>query len=77
MSKYTNSYRALQILLEITINSEPDYDIFKKVFFEIAGLDDPDQKVPFDPRKTHKLIDEFEHLLAPREFKQVLKDFKY
>lgn len=69
MSKFTNSYRALQVLLDINLDSEPGYDSFKKLYFEIAGLDDPDQKVPFDPRKTHKLIDEFEHLLAPREFK--------
>ena len=68
MSKYTNCYRALEILLSINIDSEPDYEAFKKMYFDIAGLDDPDLKAPFDPRKTHKLIEEFEHLLSPSVF---------
>jgi len=68
MSKYTNCYRVLQSLLTIFIDSEPEYDSFKKTFFEVSGLDEPDLSAPFDPRKSHKLVDEFEHLLAPRVF---------
>jgi len=45
------------------------------MFFEIGGLDDPQGKAPFDPRKTHKLVDEFEHFLDPKEFGQIVRDF--
>jgi hypothetical protein len=56
------------VLLDINIKEEPHYDGFLKMFFEIGGLDDPQGKAPFDPRKTHKLVDEFEHFLDPKEF---------
>lgn len=46
------------------------------MYFEIGGLDDPEQRPAFDPRKTHDLLREFEHLLLPREFAQIKKNFK-
>ena len=36
---------------------------------EIGGLDDPMGRAPFDPRKTHAVVKEFEHFLEPREYK--------
>lgn len=56
MSKYTNCYRVLQSLLTIEIDSEPEYETFKKTFFDVSGLDEPDLAAPFDPRKNHKLV---------------------
>ena len=76
MSKYTQCYKALKILLDIKIDNEPEYDQFLKIYFEIAGLDDADQKPAFDPRKTNSLLNEFEHLLLPKEFSQIQKNFK-
>ena len=76
MSKYTNCYRALQSILSISIDSEPEYESFRKTFFDVSGLDEPDLHAPFDPRKTHRLLDEFEHLLSPKVFGQVCRDFK-
>lgn len=76
MSKYTNCYRVLQSILSIGINSEPEYDSFKRTFFDVSGLDEPDLHAPFDPRKTHRLLDEFEHLLSQKVFGQISRDFK-
>lgn len=76
MSKYTKCYKALTILLDIKIDNEPEYEAFLKMYFEIAGLDDPDMKPAFDPRKTNGLLGEFQHLLLPREFNQIQKNFK-
>lgn len=59
MSKFTKCYKTLFTLLDITLNELPDYDEFLKVYFEIGGLDDPDLRPQFDPRKTKDLIDEF------------------
>jgi hypothetical protein len=56
MSKFTKCYKALTILLDIRIDTAPEYDQFLKMYFEIAGLDDPDQKPAFDPRKTNGLL---------------------
>ena len=76
MSKFTKSYRCVQGLLEIDVNSEPDYDQFLRNYFEIGSLDSPDGRTPFDPRKSSLLIKDFEHLLEPREFVNIQKDFK-
>ena len=76
MSKFTKSYRCVQGLLEIDENSEPDYDQFLRNYFEIGSLDSPDGRTPFDPRKSSLLIKDFEHLLEPREFNNIVKDFK-
>lgn len=58
------------------MSSEPDYDRFLKNYFEIGALDSADGRAPFDPRKSSLLIKEFEHLLEPREFCNIQKDFK-
>jgi len=69
MSKYTNCYRVLKCLLSINIEKEPEYDSFRKTFFDVSGLDEPDLAAPFDPRKNHDIVAEFEHLLSPKVFK--------
>ena len=75
MSKFTNCYRCVIALLEINVYQEPDYDAFLRNYFEIGALDRPDGRAPFDPRKSSTLIKEFEHLLEPQEFKNIIKDF--
>jgi hypothetical protein len=76
MSKYTLCFKSLQALLDININSEPEYSFFEQLYFEIAALDRPDHTTPMDPRKSANLIAEFEHLLEPKEFKKISKNFK-
>ena len=76
MSKFTKSYRTLFALLEIDISVEPEYDTFLKNYFEIGSLDNPEGRTPFDPRKSASVIKDFEHLLKPTEFKNILKNFK-
>lgn len=63
-------------MLDIRIDNAPEYDSFLKTYFEIGGLDDPDQRPAFDPRKTNGLLAEFEHLLLPKEFNRIVKHFK-
>ena len=76
MSKFTKSYRCVQGLLDIDVSGEPDYEYFLRNYFEIGALDSPDGTTPFDPRKSSLLIKEFEHLLEPREYNNIIKDFK-
>lgn len=76
MSKYTKCYRCLTALLQIDINEEPDYERFLRNYFEIASLDSADGRAPFDPRKSSLVIKDFEHLLEPVEFNNIIKDFK-
>ena len=76
MSKYTNCYRCVTGLLEIDINSEPNYENFLAKYFEIGALDSPDGRSPFDPRKSSMVTKDFEHLLEPSEYNNILKDFK-
>lgn len=76
MSKYTNCFRTMQILLDIGIDNEPEYDEFLKRYFEIGALDSSDGRAPFDPRKSSYVIREFEHLLSDIEFGNIMKDFK-
>ena len=76
MNKYTKCFNTLKSLLEINLNQEPEYAAFLKTFFDIAGLDDPQLRAPFDPRKYAGLLTEFEHFVSPNEFKQICKNFK-
>ena len=76
MSKFTQSFKTLQLLLSAELGNQPEYSAFLKLFFEVGGLDDPQMRAPFDPRKTTGVLAEFEHLLHPREFAQIKKDFK-
>jgi len=76
MSKYTNCYRTVQGLLDIDISTEPDYERFLRNYFEIGSLDNPEGRTPFDPRKSSLLIKDFEHMLEPTEFSNIVKDFK-
>ena len=66
MSKYTQCSKSLLALLNIKIESEPDYQFFESLYFEIACLDSADHTTPFDPRKFSTLIQEFEHLIEPK-----------
>ena len=76
MSKYTKCFCSMQILLDISIDNEPEYDAFLKRYFEIGALDSKEGRAPIDPRKSSLLIKEFEHLLDENEFSGILKKFK-
>ena len=76
MSKFTKCFSAMQILLDIGIDNEPEYEAFLRRYFEIGALDSKEGRAPFDPRKSSLLIKEFEHLLDQNEFSSILKKFK-
>ena len=79
MSKFTSCYRALQVLITIDIDKEPDYEKFLNLYQELSvlGANKGDTSTTtFDPRKSQNLVGEFEHLLNPQEFKSVTKEFK-
>ena len=75
MSKFTACSRCLIALLNIKIDEEPEYKVFEKLYFEIAGLDSADQTPSWDPRKSSMLLQEFEHLLDKRDFAIVKRNF--
>jgi len=76
MSKKTLCYKSLKALLDIRIDQEPEYEFFEHLYFEIAAIDRTDGKTPIDPRKLAHLIQEFEHLLDPKDFRRINKQFK-
>jgi len=76
MSKFTLCYKSIQALLDIQIDNEPEYPFFEHLYFEIAALDRADHKTPIDPRKSACLIAEFEHLLDPKDFSRIIRQFK-
>ena len=46
-------------MMNVKIDFEPEFDAFLKLLFEIGGLDNPDMRPEFDPRKTQDLLGEF------------------
>jgi hypothetical protein len=76
MSKYTNCFKTMKILIDIGIDNELEYATFLKQYFEIGSLDSQEGRCPFDPRKSSLLISEFQHLLDPVEYGNILKNFK-
>lgn len=75
MSQYTKCYRTVQAFLNFDMEFAPAHDEFLKLYFEIAGLDSPDLKPRFDPRKTADILADFENLMLPKAFKSLKKSF--
>lgn len=79
MSKFTTCYKAMQALLTIKIDNEPDYEAFLHLYFDLSNLGTNKGEnmsgTFFDPRKSHHLVKEFEHLLDPEEYKNIVDEF--
>ena len=45
------------------------------MFFQIQDLENA-QEQKFDPRKYQNVLSEFEHLLSPKDFNRIKKEFK-
>lgn len=75
MSQYTKCYRTVQAFLACELAFAPENSDFLKLYFEIAGLDSPDLKPKFDPRKTATILDDFKELMLPIDFKKQKRSF--
>ena len=74
MSKFTKCFKCVEALLRLDADSVAGYDQFLQLFFELQLLEVAEERL-FDPRKYVHVLAEFKHLMAPREFQAVMKDF--
>jgi hypothetical protein len=77
MSKFTKCFKCVEALLGFDLETDPEgYDEFLKLFFELQLLETSEER-KFDPRKYRGILAEFKHLLSPKEYDAVLKDFRF
>ena len=76
MSKFTQCYKTLDALLSIDIEDVPGTNFFIENFFKVQELENNEES-NFDPRKYKDVLNEFRHLLSPKNFGQVAQEFKH
>jgi len=74
MSKYTKCFKCLEAVLDIDFDRVPAYDQFLGYFFELQMLETSEER-KLDPRKYNNVLGEFKHLLAPKQYNLIVKDF--
>ena len=73
--KYTRSNKAAIALLDIGLEKEEGYQEFENMCSQIAFLDDsPDTNI--DPKRRFHIMNEIRHLIIPRVYKNIMKEFK-
>ena len=78
MSKFTNCYKTLEALLTMDldlINGGVGVDAFVHLFWQVQDLDCPED-ARFDPRKYKNVLNEFQHLLAPADYRRIKGEFR-
>ena len=75
MSKFTKCFKTLDAMLNIDLENAPDFNNFIGLFFQIQDLENAAEQ-KFDPRKYKNVLSEFEHLLSPKDYNRVKKEFK-
>jgi len=76
MSKFTKSFKAVEALLTIEIDTVPGSKEFNKLFFELLELENKED-AKFDPRKYKDVLGEFKHLLSHEDYNRVIKEFNH
>jgi ankyrin repeat protein len=76
MSKFTKSFKAVEALLTIEIDTVPGTVEFNKLFFELLELENKED-AKFDPRKYKDVLRDFKHLLSAADYNRVVKEFKH
>lgn len=74
MSKFTNSFKTLEALLEIDFDTVPGFDNFLKMYFDMQTLENSEEC--FDPRKSSDILTDFKKFMSPKDYNLVLRDFK-
>ena len=75
MSKFTKSFKCMEALLNIDIDHVDGYDKFLEFFFQLQMVETAEDR-KFDPRKYNSILTEFKHVLAPKEYNLIVKDFQ-
>ncbi len=74
MSKFTNSFKTLEAILSLDIDTVPGFDTFNKLFSQLQTFEMPDET--FDSRRCASVLDDFKRFMKPRDFNLVVKEFK-
>ena len=74
MSKFTNSFKTLEAILDIDFDIVPGYKAFADLYMQLQGFEAADET--FDPRRCHSVLQEFKRLMRPQDFNMAVRDFK-
>ena len=74
MNKFTKCQKTLEAMLKIDINDVPGFDQFLPLFMQIQVFESVDDT--YDPRRSVHILEDFKQLISPRDYDQVVRDFK-
>ena len=74
MNRYTKCHKTVEALLNIDIDFVEGFDQFLSLFMQIQNFENAEDM--YDPRRSVHILQEFKQLISPREYNQVVRDFK-
>ena len=74
MNKFTKCQKTLEALLQIDIDNVTGFDQFMPLFMQIQIFENAEDT--YDPRRSVHILSEFKQLISPKEYDQVVRDFK-
>lgn len=74
MNKFTKCHKTLEALLKIDIDVVEGFDQFLQLFMQIQNFENAEDT--YDPRRSVNILHEFKQLISPRDYDQVVRDFK-
>jgi hypothetical protein len=74
MSKFTNSFKTLEAILHLDIDTVPGFETFNKLFSQLQTFESPDET--FDSRRCVHVLTDFKRFMKPKDFNLVAREFK-
>ena len=61
-------------MLKIDLDAVPGFDQFLSLFMQVQVFEAVDDT--YDPRRSVQILDDFKNLISPRDYDQVVRDFR-
>lgn len=75
MAKGTNSLKTLEAILDIDIDTVAGFNVFYDMFTQVQVFELPEET--FDPRRSANVLKEFQKLMVPKVYNEIVRDFNY
>ena len=75
MSKFTNSFKTMEAILDIELDHVPGYDSFLHLYFQFQCFELAEET--FDPRCSANVLNDYKKLVKPSEWNTITKEFKH
>lgn len=75
MSKFTNSFKTMEAILDIEMDQVPGFESFLDLYFQLQCFEVAEET--FDPRRSANVLSDYKKLVKPAEWNIIAKEFKH